>query len=403
MKDEKLMPHRVALEAVLRTVKQIGTENVKLADSAGRVLRTPIKADRPLPPFNRSAVDGYALRIADFHNGKALLDCIGILEAGNIFKKRIKAGEALKIMTGAPVPEGADAVIKVEHSERTGNNVELEERNLNKWLNVHRIGSDAKKGETILDKGVVLNPLHLSVASSVGATNLSVSRLIKTSVISTGTELVPTGKKPKPFQIRDGNSAFLIARILSTGLAEARFEGVIPDDLQKIKNAIRNSLAISDMVIISGGVSVGDSDFTGEAFEQLGVKKIFHRCAMRPGKPVWFGVKGNKTVFGLPGNPVSIAVAFHEFVLPAIKQIAMSYPMPKALFLPLETEIQKRHSLKEFRVALITKTGAVEAVKSYGGSGDFVSSSKSDGIIVIPENSNKIKAGTTVEFHPWDF
>jgi molybdopterin molybdotransferase len=382
----------------------MGVQKARRLDSAGKVLRTPIKADRELPPFDRSAMDGYAARVSDFVGGKAFLKCVGSLEAGNLWKGTLKKRETVKIMTGAPVPDGADVVVKVEQSKSKNGMTMLDEPKITKWGNIHRMGADARRGETLVRGGEVLKPLHLSVAASVGMETLSVSRRVRACVISTGTEQAAVGAKPKPFQIRDSNSAYLLARLSSTGLADASFGGAIRDEPKALEKAMRNALEENDMVIVSGGVSMGDSDFTGATLERLGVKKVFHKCAIRPGKPVWFGLNKDAVAFGLPGNPVSIAVTFQEFVLPALRKMAgANVVMPRKLFLPLETAVRKGNSLREFRVARLTEKGTVEAFKGYGGSGDLVSASKSDGVIVLPEEIRELKAGTVVEFHPWEF
>lgn len=404
MKKQNPIPHSTALRLVLENVPVVSAERIKLAMAAGRAIRDTVLADRQLPPFNRSAMDGYAVRSADFKNGVASLRCVGTLEAGRIWKGRLKKGEALKIMTGAPVPEGADMVVMVERSSATGNMVELREPSAARRLNIHRKGSDAREGEVLIGEGERFNALRVSVAASAGCVNPLVARKIRVSVISTGDEVIAPDKKPKPFQIRDANSAHLMARLSCIDLVAASFGGLVPDDPAAFKKTFKRAIASSDMVLISGGVSMGDSDFTFKTLATLGVKQIFHKSAIRPGKPVWFGIKGKAVVFGLPGNPVSVAVTFHEFVLPAIRKMAgLNNPAPRKLLLPLAGDVIKKNRLKEFLPARVTEDGmSVEPVKSYKGSGDFVSASKSDGVIVLPEKAETLKAGRVVEFHPWE-
>lgn len=401
----KPIPYQRALSLVFKNLPLIGTENVKLVHLTGRVLRRPVKADRPLPPFNRSAMDGYAAKFSDFKNRRATLECVGILEAGRSWKGKIGKGETIRIMTGAPVPDGADVVVMVEHSKVSGDTVLLDEPKLVKWLNIPRMGSDTKKGNVLIGEGELLKPVHISVAASVGFDRATVSKKIKTCVIVTGTELVPVNKKPKPFQIRDSNSGHLLSRLSGFNFVDANFGGLLRDDLEYFRKTVKKAIEKNDLVIISGGVSVGDFDYTSRILSEVGVKKVFHRIAIRPGKPVWFGRAGRTVVFGLPGNPVSVAVTFHEFVLPAIKKMAgMKKPDSVSIFLPLSADISKKHALREFRVAGIEDGGSsVAVVRSYHGSGDFVSASKSDGVIVMPEEARALKAGQLVEFHPWDF
>jgi len=405
MKNKKLAPYSKAIAMVLDTTPPLNSVKVSLKKAAGMALRKPIRGDRPLPPFNRSAMDGYAVKCADFKNGTARIAVAGVLEAGSQWKGRLKKGYCVKIMTGAPLPDGAEAVVKVEHSRRVGNNVELTEPAVKKWLNVHRKGADSKKGELLVDKGSFLTPGALAVAASVGATTLTVTRKINVTIITTGSELVPPHRKPKPSQIRDGNLFLLMGSFSGISWANASYAGTVSDDPEKFRKAVTGAIKKSDMVVVTGGVSMGDSDYTCRVLDEIGVSKIFHKAAIRPGKPLWFGIKGKTLVFGLPGNPVSVAVTFHEFVLPALKKIAGlsdGDAMPMSVTLPLSQPVRKKHDLREFRISAFANGGkSVEPVASYQGSGDFVSASKSDGVIVLPESARELKAGAPVEFHPW--
>jgi molybdopterin molybdotransferase len=405
MKNKKLTPYSKAIAMVLNSASPVSIVKMPLKKAAGLVLRKPVRGDRPLPPFNRSAMDGYAVKCADFKNGIAKLTQAGVLEAGSIWKGRLGKGQCIKIMTGAPLPDGAEAVVKVEQSRPSGNEIELREPAVGKWLNVHRKGADSKKGELLLKKGSLLTPGAMAVAASVGATTLAVTRRITVTVVTTGSELIPPEKKPTPSQIRDSNLYFLISRLSEIGWVKAASGGIVKDDPDKFKKAITGAIAKSDLVIITGGVSMGDTDYTHRVLKEIGVIKKFHKAAIRPGKPVWFGTEGKTLVFGLPGNPVSVAVTFHEFVLPALRKMAGlsgGDARSASIRLPLAKPIRKKHGLREFRVGIFTdEGGAVAAVSSYQGSGDFVSASKSDGVIVLPEKERELKAGEPVEFHPW--
>jgi len=405
MKNKKLTPYSKAIEVVLNSALPVNSVKVSLKKAAGLVLRKPIKGDRPLPPFNRSAMDGYAVKCADFKNGTARIAVAGVLEAGSQWKGKLKKGYCVKIMTGAPLPDGAEAVVKVEHSRRVGNDVELTEPRLKKWLNVHRKGADSKKGELLVQKGSFLTPGTLAVAASVGATTLTVTRKINVTIITTGNELIPPHRKPKPSQIRDSNSFFLMGCFSGISWANASYAGTVSDDPKKFREVITGAIKKSDMVLVTGGVSMGDSDYTYRVLNEIGVSKRFHKAAIRPGKPLWFGSKGKTVVFGLPGNPVSVAVTFHEFVLPALRKMAGlsgGDALPLSVTLPLSQPVRKKHDMREFRISVLSNGGkSVEPVAGYQGSGDFVSASKSDGVIVLPESARELKTGTSVEFHPW--
>lgn len=404
MKKQKLTPHSNALALVLKNVRAIKTVKVKLKNAAALVLRQGLKADRNIPPFNRSAMDGYAVKSVDIKNGSARLVCVGVLEAGEEWKRKIKRGECLKIMTGAPVPLSADAVIKVEQSRADGKNVELKEPSIAPYLNIHRMGADAKKGELLMEQGVDLTARNMAVAATVGAVDLKVSETIKVTVITTGSEVIDPSKKPKPSQIRDCNSSHLIGRLHAFKWIKPKFAGIVKDSRDKFKSAVKKAISSSNVVLVTGGVSMGDFDYTHKVLAELKVRNIFHKAAIRPGKPVWFGLTGNTLVFGLPGNPVSVAVTFNEFVLPALRKMAgFANPLPRSLILPLSKKVKKKHQLKEFRIARFEKGGAAVApVTGYAGSGDFISASRSDGLIVLPEDRKELDAGEPVEFHPWD-
>lgn len=399
------MAHARAVSLMLGRVPLIATENISLNCAEGRVLREDIRSDRPLPPFNRSAMDGYAVKYSDLSAGRKIFKPVGMIEAGSNFLGKLQKGEAIKIMTGAPVPDGADMVVKVEHSKLSGKHVELIETKPERWLNVHRHGSDTKKGAVVMKSGTELSPLNLSVAASVGAVKLKVSKKIKILVVTTGNEIISPSASPKPSQVRDSNASFLHARFSSLNLVEADFKGPIRDEPGLLEKTFRNGIEKYDMLIVTGGVSMGDSDFTHGLMERIGVSKVFHRLAIRPGKPVWFGARGKKVVFGLPGNPVSVSATFHEFVLPAIRRMSgMERILPFSVRLPLAVDVNKKNGLKEFRVGNISADStSVAPVKSYKGSGDFYSASFSDGLIVFPEESRLFKSGEVLEFHPWRF
>lgn len=403
-KEKELTSHSEAFSLVLENVGKVPKTEMALSRAVGFPLRKSIRADRPLPPFNRSAMDGYATRSSDFKNGRANLHIAGELPAGGEWKGNLTKGECVKIMTGAPVPQGADCVVKVEQSCRSGSMVDLAQHGIKPWLNIHRKGADAKKGQILLEKGRSLSPLGVAVAGSVGAVMPEVSRKIKVTVIATGGELLSPESGPKPYRIRDANSPLLMSRLAVRSWAEPKFAGIVKDAPRKLEAVIKKALGASDVVLTTGGVSMGDADCTHRVFASLGVKQIFHKVAIRPGKPVWFGVFGKTAVFGLPGNPVSVAVTFHEFVVPALKKMAgFSNTAPATITLPLADDVTKKHGLREFRLAVIEQGGAkVAPVSSYQGSGDFVSAAKSDGVMVLPEAQKEFKAGALMEFHPWE-
>ncbi len=402
--SKSLTPFARARESVLKAVSPLPAIRLPLEKAFGFVLRQDIRADRPLPPFNRSAMDGYAMRHAEVAAGRRTFMCVGMLEAGAAWTKPVPPGHCLKIMTGAPVPAGLDMVEQVEKTRHNGGKVELLASSPVRWLNIHRMGADARKGARLLPKGVALTPGRVAVAASVGAASVQVTRPIKVTLVATGKELVRTVQRPALFQIRDSNSRFLLARLAGFPFVACAFAGVIKDDPAALKRTLAAALAKSDVVVISGGVSMGERDHTPDVLKTCGVKNRLYKSAIRPGKPIWFGAKGKTAVFGLPGNPVSVAATFQEFVLPALRKMAgFVQPLPPVLHLPLAAPARKKHQLREFRVGNYADGGrAVAPVATYQGSGDFVSAAGSDGLIVIPEEARELPAGTVVEFHPWN-
>ena len=403
-KSTALTPFSKALAAVLRAVKPLPAVRLPLEKAFGFVLREIIRADRPLPPFNRSAMDGYAVRYADLAKGLRRFRRVGTLEAGDAWREPVRPGECLKIMTGAPVPAGLDAVEQVEKSKADGAYVKFSTTAPERWQHIHRMGADCGKGERLIPAGEPLTPGRVAVAASVGAASVGVTRAIRVAVIATGNELVGAAQKPAPCQIRDSNSRFLLARLAAIPWITGSFGGVIKDDPRALRRAAASALNKNDMVILTGGVSMGDRDHIPAVLKECGVQNRLYKSAIRPGKPVWFGVKGGTAVFGLPGNPVSVAATFSQFVLPALRKMAgFGVAVPPPLRLPLAAAAKKKHGLREFRIGCYANGGAAVApVPGYQGSGDFVSASRSDGLIVIPEEAREFPAGTVVEFHPWN-
>lgn len=400
-----LTPFAKAQAAVLRAVTPLPAIRLPLEKAFGFVLRETIRADRPLPPFNRSAMDGYAVRYADLAKGLRRFRCAGTLEAGAAWRGKVRRGECLKIMTGAPVPAGCDAVEQVEKSKADGAYIELFTDAPERWQHIHRMGADCKKGARLIVPGEPLTPGRVAVAASAGAATVAVTRAIRVAVIASGSELVGVSQKPAPYQIRDSNGRFLLARLAAIPWTTTTFGGVIQDDPRTLRRALAQALKKNDVLIVTGGVSMGERDHIPDVLKECGVRNRIYKSAIRPGKPIWFGVKGKTAVFGLPGNPVSVAATFSEFVLPALRKMAgFGVAVPPALRLPLAAPAKKKHTLREFRVGCYADGGAAVApVAGYQGSGDFVSASRSDGVIVIPEEARELPAGTIVEFHPWNF
>ncbi|MGD9561279.1 MAG: gephyrin-like molybdotransferase Glp [Pyrinomonadaceae bacterium] len=307
-----MIPISKAIRIIERESSAIASERIDLSDAIGRVLAENIIADSDLPPFDRSQMDGYAVRADDTKKTPATLRIAGESAAGRGWHKTLKKGEAVRIMTGAPVPKGADAVQKIElTSEKNGSVTIFEPTEKGRFI--VRKGAEIRKGRTVLKKGEVLTPPTMAVPAAFGYAKVKVAKRPRVAIFSTGSEIVDISKTPKKDQIRNSNSLMLAALCRAAG-AEPELFPTTGDDISDLKSQISKSIKRADILITTGGVSVGKYDLTKLALQELGAKIFFDKVALKPGKPTVFGKLKNTFVFGLPGNPVSAAVTFHLFV-----------------------------------------------------------------------------------------
>jgi molybdopterin molybdotransferase len=307
-----LMPVEEARARILSNVKPLPPENVPLARALGRVLAKPLSAKRDQSPFNASAMDGYAVR----SEGSAKeLTVIGTSAAGHAFRGKLKPGEAIRIFTGAPVPAAADAVVIQENTMASGKAVTILQP-ASAGQNIRPRGLDFRKGETLLPAAIRLNARDIGLAAAMNCDILSVRKRPVVAVITTGDELVLPGKKPRPDQIVSSNSNALVAMAESFG-AKVINCGIVRDDLKATERAILK-MAKADIIVTTGGASVGDHDFIQQALKNTGVRIDFWKIALRPGKPFMYGRKGKQQVLGLPGNPVSALVCARLFLKPLL-------------------------------------------------------------------------------------
>ncbi|MFQ5791444.1 MAG: gephyrin-like molybdotransferase Glp, partial [Acidobacteriota bacterium] len=296
-----------ALEIVLQSPCRLPPEEVDFEHAVGRVLAEDVRSDLDLPPFSRSAVDGFALRAQDLRPVPRRLKVVGMVRAGSFPSLKIEPGQAAQIMTGAPVPDGADAVQMVEHTQRAGEEVEIRQ-GLSAGQNVAPRASEVKAGELVLRGGTRIDPAAVAVAATVGSTRLRVGRRPRVAVIATGDELVHPSRKPGPGRIRNSNGFALVAQARAAG-AQVSYLGVAGDNEESLVGLIGHGLQHRDVLLLSGGVSMGRFDLVESVLEGFEVKLLINAVALKPGKPLVFGLapKGN-LVFGLPGNPVSTMV-----------------------------------------------------------------------------------------------
>ena len=365
-----------------------------LLESANRILAEDILADRDLPPFARSTRDGYAVRSTD---GATRLRIIGEIRAGISGKlPEVKTGECAAIMTGAPLPPGANAVIMIEHTTLEGNTASLH-RSVGTGENLVPQGAEAKKGDVLLRKRSRLTPAALAVAASAGKSELKVFAKPRIAILSTGDELVEVSHQPAPTQIRNSNSHSLAAQIAAAG-GEPVILPIAPDETKRLRHLIEEGLN-SDLLLLSGGVSMGKHDLVEPVLKELQADFFFTGARIQPGKPVVFGKAREKYFFGLPGNPVSTLVTFQLFAQPLVEALSCANPQPlRFLQAMLKSDITVKPGLTRFLPATLSgelDRTEVEPVK-WQGSGDVVSAAKADCYIAISEATSGLPKGCNV-------
>ena len=376
------------------------TETVGLLDALGRILAEPVIADRDYPPFHRSTRDGFAVRASDLTTVGRTLEIFGEIKAGDSFSGEIRPGQCMQIMTGAAVPPGADAVVMIEHTKPSKGQV-LFERTADAGQNVVAKGSEARTGQTLLVPGTRLGYPELANAAQVGRTKLAVAKKPRVAILSTGDEVVLVGQTPGPFQIRNSNSVSLGAQVSLAG-GEPLLLGNAADRVEDLRKKIEKGLD-ADVLILSGGVSMGKYDLVETVLRDLGTEFHFDAVEIRPGRPAVFGTCGGKLVFGLPGNPVSTMVTFELFVPPVIDLLGGAQPRPLPLFRArLEAPVQLKAALTHFLPARIEWGSGGPSVRElpWKGSGDIVALGQANAYLVVRPEKLELAAGEYAEVLP---
>ncbi|HLN21392.1 MAG TPA: gephyrin-like molybdotransferase Glp [Bacteroidales bacterium] len=387
-----MIPFDEALGIVMDSAFLTGCETIPFADAVGRFLAEDIFSDTDMPPFNRSAVDGFACRKQDLKNE---LEIIEVIPAGKDPSKKPGKNECSRIMTGAIVPEGCDFVFMIEDSEETGSN-RVRYTGKGMKTNISLMGEDLKKGDVVLRKGKRITPADIAVIASVGHVNVNVGKKPSVGVISTGDELVEPENKPLISQIRNSNSYQLLAQLNSAGAA-ARYYGIAPDD-ERAAVIIKKALAENNILLLTGGVSMGDFDLVPDFLKDAGVKLMFDRVNVQPGKPTTFGVHKTGLVFGLPGNPVSSFVQFETLVKPLIYKMSGANELPSMKKVTMGADYERKSFSRMGWIPVrISESGEAFPV-DYHGSAHISALSYSDGIISILPGINKLCKGDEVSF-----
>jgi molybdopterin molybdotransferase len=394
-----------AQACILESVKLLAAESVGLEQSLGRVLAEDVRANRDLPPYDVSAMDGYAVRSADLANIPATLAVIEDIKAGDLPAKIVQAGQCARIMTGAPVPQGADAVIRVEDTLASTDNLVQINVAVKPGNDIRMQGEGMRDGDVVLTAGTAITPGVIGVLATVKQAQVQVYRRPRVAILSTGNELEDIDDPVNPNKIPNSNSYALMAQVQALGI-EPDLLGIARDDPAELEEYLQRGLRF-DVLLVSGGTSVGVHDYVRPTVEALGVQMKFWRVAMKPGHPVAFGVlqrKVNATpkafVFGLPGNPVSSMVCFEQFVAPALRRMMGHQRLfRRTITARLTHSVKHRPGRTEFvRVTLAKEEGGYYSATSTGaqGSGMLLSMARADGLLVIPAASTGLASGSAM-------
>jgi len=385
-----------ARNSVISTVQQGKKEILSLSKSSAYILAEDIISPIDSPPFDNSAMDGYAFRYSDFVNQKEI-KIIGESAAGKSFSKKIKLGEAVRIFTGAEVPVGADTIVMQEKISIANEKLIIQDDKIFLGANIRYKGSQIKKKELALKKGAPLNPGSIGFLASIGIGKAKVFSKPKVAIIITGNELQKPGTKLKTGNIYESNSVALQSALQSVGINFIK-TFIVKDNKKSIRTTFKKAMKQCDFILFTGGISVGEYDFVGKVMEEEKVKTIFYKVKQKPGKPLYFGIKNKNYIFGLPGNPASVLTCFYEYVIPSLRKFqGYENPFLKSISVSLTKTINKKIGLTHFM-----KAGTdYKTATPLEGQESFImkSFSESNCFIVVPEEVETINAGDEVEIH----
>jgi molybdopterin molybdotransferase len=379
-----------AFDIVASHTLPLGAEPVALEDAVGRILAQDVKADIDFPPFDKSAMDGYACRADDIFQSLEVLETIA---AGSLPTKVVGAGQCSKIMTGAKVPEGADCVFMVEQAEEADGVVRYTGQKVPG--NICRKGEDINTGEVVLQKGTRIEPAHIAVLAGVGCVEPVVAKRPIVGILVTGSELVEPGTIPADGQIRETNGYQLRAQLAALGIG-CNYYGVIEDDEQKIEAGLLQAMRENEVVLLCGGSSVGDFDFVPVLLEKHCDQMLIEKIDIKPGKPLMFATYKNGVCFGMPGNPVSTYVLMELLVKPFLLQSMGLMTQPRTVRLKLNTELKIRCARQQTFLPVQVVDGGVERI-SFHGSAHIHAMCFADGLITLPAGENVFEAGSMVD------
>ncbi len=391
----ELIPVAEVRERILATIRRLPVERAMLSELVGRVLAEPVTAPEDVPGWANSGMDGYAVRASDVSEAGAVLEVIGGVQAGEVAAASVGPGQALKIMTGAPMPAGADTVVRVEETTADGDKVRIETA-VEEGTYVRPRGGDVTVGDEVLPAGTRLGPAHVGMLAALGVTEVAVTRRPKVAVLSTGDELRPAGTDQlEPGAIRDSNRPMLAALLEDAGCEVLDF-GSVPDEEAALEAVIGRAVVEADAVVSSGGVSMGDYDVVKSVLSGTGVE--FLSLAMNPGKPLGFGIVGGRPYFGLPGNPVSVLVSFEQFARPALLAMQGARALLRPRVQGIAGELFTSDPAKEaFLRARITDHGGPVVVPTGGQASNVLSGlASADCFAVLPVGVDTVAPGESL-------
>ncbi|MCX7395449.1 MAG: molybdopterin molybdotransferase MoeA [Planctomycetales bacterium] len=407
-----------AFQLLMNHLSTLGSQRMPLFDCLNLSLAEDVVADLDSPPFDKSLMDGYAVRATDVERGTVSLRVIDLLAAGQTPTKAIGPGEAIQIMTGAPLPLGADLVVKIEETTRDHEQVHIKTRCVTRGTNIVRRGVSARAGTVILHAGAKLSGLRIGILAELGQARALVHRRPTVAILATGDELVSVDTLPGPGQIRNSNEAMLVAQVQAMGAIPVPL-GVARDNREDLRDKIQTGLR-SDVLVLSGGVSAGMFDLVPNELREAGVQEVFHKVEMKPGKPVWFGIRDNTVadsknspatglaarnyVFGLPGNPVSCLVCCELFVRTAIRRLLGEEPaLPQSIEARLQQDFVAKRDRPTYHPALLTWTpaGPTVILVPWRGSSDLCGTVTANSMAFLSGQPKQYVAGESLSVISW--
>ena len=392
-----------ALAKVLAAMPVWPAEVSDIATAPGKILRQTIVAERDQPPFDRVMMDGIAVAHADYAKGQRSFPVQATQMAGEP-AKRLEPGCCIEIMTGATLPDGADSIVPVERVEVVGGKAVLEDGYaIEERQFVHPRASDYAEGTELLAPGRRISPMDIAVIASAGQAEVKTTRSPVIRIVSTGDELVPAGQPIAAHQVRQSNGPAIVAMLASHGYRNTQHDHIV-DERRILEERIAAHIEAADVIVLSGGVSMGKADYVPDVLAKLGVEIVFHKVSQRPGRPMWFGmVPGGKSVFALPGNPVSALVCCRQYVIPALNRASgMAAPLPE--FASLAGDVRFEPDLTCFQPVKLVSNAAAQVLAmpvKTNTSGDFAALSGTDGYAELPQDKSFFPTGTTVRLYRW--